>query len=887
MKNAPPSFQLLRSFQGIDEYILPNGLKVLLFADPSSANVTVNITYLVGSRHEGRGEAGMAHLLEHMLFRGTHRLKDVKAALQDHGANFNGTTWYDRTNYYETMTPTDENLEFALKLESDRMLNSLILREDLDAEMTVVRNEFEMGENNPVHVLHDQIMSMAYRWHNYGKTTIGNRSDIERVPTHALRKFYEYYYQPDNAVLIVAGQFNRESAYNLIDKYFAVLPRPTRTLDATYTEEPAQDGPRELILERVGDMASVAAAYHIPALSHPDHASIKVLFQCLADEPSGILYEELVATGLCSEIFAMSYGLYEPGMAMCFVRPVKNDQAMNIRDRLINLLEHDACKTIDDVEVQRIKMRELKRVKQAMANSKDLALKLSEAIACGDWRLFFWYRDQISNVSLDDVKRVLKHYIIASNRSAGVFMPIKDPVRVAIDPAPPLDEVLSSVVEDQSIAMGEEFEASAENIEAHVIRKDIAPNKHLAMLAKKTRGQIVKAEFRFRFGNERALFPVVKEFWLIPSLLWRGTSKYSFQQIRDRVDGLMSTLDIDGYDGILIASIKSERAHFQEMIDLTLHMLMSSSFNPEEFAIVRQREIDNYEEVKSDPQRVGFQELERLKNPWPKDNIHYVHSFDEIIEGLRSLSLAHLKSAYQNLVSIDYCSVGLVGDFEPELVSEKLRAALCVQAKGEPFARITQPFIKNIATEVKLDCPDKEMAIIAEAFNFPMRDDHPDYVPLKMANYMFGEHMNSRLMNRIREREGISYGAGSSIEISRHEEHASLNIYAMAAPESISRARRAIEEEWSRLLSQGIEEKELETAKVSMWLSFQNVLGNDGYLVHALARDLEIGRDFWWRKQLYERVKNITCKEINHAMQQWWKGVEFSRVIACDLSKMK
>ncbi len=289
----PVSFSFVRRFQGIDEYVLSNGLRVLLFPDPSQANVTVNITYLVGSRHEGRGEAGMAHLLEHMLFRGTKAVRDVKGVLQDRGAQFNATTWYDRTNYFETLTPTTDNLEFALQLEADRMINSLILQEDLDAEMTVVRNEFEMGENNPVHVLHDQLMSSAYLWHNYGKTTIGNRSDIERVPSASLRKFYEYYYQPDNAVLIVAGQFDEAEAIKLIDRHFACIAKPARILDETYTEEPPQDGPRSLTLMRVGDMASVALGYHIPAASHEDHAAIRVLFDCLADEPAGLIYQKL------------------------------------------------------------------------------------------------------------------------------------------------------------------------------------------------------------------------------------------------------------------------------------------------------------------------------------------------------------------------------------------------------------------------------------------------------------------------------------------------------------------------------------------------------------------------------------------------------------------
>ena len=195
------------SVEGITEYRLDNGLKVLLFPEPSRPKVTVNLTVFVGSRHEGYGEAGMAHLLEHMVFKGTPRQSQRPRRLKERGAQFNGTTWLDRTNYFETLNATDDNVEFAIDLEADRLVNSNIKAEDLATEFSVVRNEFESGENSPSRVLNQRMMAVAYEWHNYGKSTIGNRSDIERVPIDNLRAFYRKYYQPDNALLVVAGKY--------------------------------------------------------------------------------------------------------------------------------------------------------------------------------------------------------------------------------------------------------------------------------------------------------------------------------------------------------------------------------------------------------------------------------------------------------------------------------------------------------------------------------------------------------------------------------------------------------------------------------------------------------------------------------------------------------
>src|SRR5437879_978181 len=257
------------TIEGITEYQLENGLRLLLLPDPSSPRITVNMTVLVGSRHEGYGETGMAHLLEHMLFKGSKAFPKIDQALQEHGAaEFNATTWTDRTNYYETMPATDKNLEFGIHLEADRLVNSFIKREDLAKEMTVVRNEFEQGENNPDSILNQRMMAIAFEWHNYGKSTIGNRSDIERVPIERLHEFYKKYYQPDNIVVIVAGKFDDARAKEYIVRYFGALKTPSSALDKTYTEDPPQDGERTVTLRRVGKLAGPAIMYHSPGAAH-------------------------------------------------------------------------------------------------------------------------------------------------------------------------------------------------------------------------------------------------------------------------------------------------------------------------------------------------------------------------------------------------------------------------------------------------------------------------------------------------------------------------------------------------------------------------------------------------------------------------------------------
>src|SRR4051812_18360885 len=269
-QTLPPGVVKGPSMGGITEYDYPNGLRVLLYPDAAEPKITINVTYLVGSRHEGYGETGMAHLLEHMDFIETTNGRKIKDEIVAHAAGWNGTTSDDRTNYYETVPSSDENLKWALGLEADRMVNVRFTSQILETEMTVVRNEFERGENNPASILRERVASTAYLWHNYGKSTIGSKDDLEKVPFNRLAEFYKKYYQPDNAVLVITGKIDEAKTLQMVADTMGKLPKPTRILDQTYTVEPAQDGERFVTLRRVGQGPSLIVAYHSVSAAHPD-----------------------------------------------------------------------------------------------------------------------------------------------------------------------------------------------------------------------------------------------------------------------------------------------------------------------------------------------------------------------------------------------------------------------------------------------------------------------------------------------------------------------------------------------------------------------------------------------------------------------------------------
>jgi len=348
------------SVEGITEYKLDNGMKVLLFPDNSSQTITVNITYKVGSRHEGYGEKGMAHLLEHMVFKGTPKHEDIPNELTSHGARPNGTTWYDRTNYFESFNATDENLDWALDLEADRMVNSYIAKEDLESEFSVVRNEFESGENSPTGVLMKKVISTAYLWHNYGQSTIGNRSDIERVPIENLKAFYKKYYRPDNAVLMVTGKFEVEKTLALIAKKFNTIKNPSTALRDVPTIEPPQDGEKRVTLSRVGDLQIISALYHTPAGSHEDYAALAIAEDVLTDQPSGRLYKALIDEKKSSSLWSFAPFTKEPSFIYINVDVPSDKSLSEAETTFLTLLDDFSRNPVIEEELKRSKSQYFK-----------------------------------------------------------------------------------------------------------------------------------------------------------------------------------------------------------------------------------------------------------------------------------------------------------------------------------------------------------------------------------------------------------------------------------------------------------------------------------------------------------------------------------------------
>ncbi len=888
--SALPPLTRVTSVEGITEYSLPNGLRVLLFPDPSKPTTTVNITYMVGSRHEGYGETGMAHLLEHMVFKGTPRHPNIPQELTEHGAQPNGTTWLDRTNYFETFSATDTNLVWALDLEADRMVHSNIAKKDLQSEFTVVRNEFESGENDPGSVLMERTISTAFLWHNYGHSTIGARSDIEQVPIERLQAFYRKYYQPDNAMLVIAGKFDEKRAMQLVREKFGRIPRPARTglmqLYATYTTQPTPDGERSVTLRRVGDVQVIDAVYHVPAGSHPDYAAVDVLSSILGEAPAGRLYKALVETKKAASVFAFGFQLREPGVLILGEQVRQDDPVDSARAALLRTVADLATTPPTAEEVERAKASMLRGIELSLNNSARIGLELSEWQSMGDWRLIFLNRDRVRAVTPDDVKRVAAAYLRPSNLTLGIFVPTPKPERSEIPPTPDVAALVKDYKGDTARSVGEAFDPSPAVIEQRTTRSTLPSGLKVALLPKKTRGGTVIATMNLHFGTEQSLMNRAVAADLAADMLMRGTKTRTRQQIRDELDRLRANVNVSGSATGAFVRIETVHDNLPAVLAVVGDVLMHPAFDAKEFDELRRENLASLEEQKSEPTSLGSIAFSRYINPWPKGHPRYVATLEEQVADYTAASLDDARKFYDDFYGASNGEIAVVGDFDQPAIAAQLAQLFGSWKSAQPFTRVRSVYRDRPSTTVSIETPDKANAFFLAGLNLPVRDDDPAYPALVLGNYILGGgFLNSRLATRIRQKEGISYGVGSGLSAAAQDSAGMFQAYAIYAPENAARLEAAFREELTRAIRDGFTADELNKAREGYLQQRQLQRAQDGSLASLLANDLFLGRTLAYDTRFEQRLTALTPAELNAAMRRYIDPSKVVIVKAGDFAK--
>jgi zinc protease len=608
--------------------------------------------------------------------------------------------------------------------------------------------------------------------------------------------------------------------------------------------------------------------YHTPATTDPDLPALEVLSDVLGDTPSGRLYKALVEAKKAVNVGASEQWMHDPGYlyALVMLRPEQNiDEA---RDIALKTLAAVSQEPPTKEEVEHAVTRFNKQMDLLMANSQQVGLYLSEAMAAGDWRLLFLVRDRIREVTPQDVARVAKAYLKDTNRTLGVFIPTKTPDTAEIPPTPEASAALKDYKGGAAISAGEVFDPTPANIEARLQRAKLPGGMRVDLMPKKTRGGVVLARIQLEFGDERAVFGRDYVARTAASMLARGTKTKSRQQLEEAFDKLKTNWSVSGNSVGTTLALESTEANLPAALRLAAEVLRQPAFDQKEFEQLQQQQLASIERSRNEPTAIASNELQRQLNPYPRGHIHYVATFDERLEDTRKVTLEEARQFYADFYGASNAAFVAVGQVDPVAIKNLVAELFADWKSPKPYTRVPTAYHKVDATDKKFETPDKQNALLGVGMTVRMSDMDPEYPAMLIANYIFGGSPGARLFKRIRDKEGLSYGVYSGFTAPQVDDGATFVVSAISAPQNAPKVEASLKDELAKTLKDGFTAEEVALAKKS-WLESESVSrANDSAVSRLIAIDERFGRTFLWRAGLDAKVAALTPEQVNEAFRR-------------------
>jgi len=882
---------------GIEELKLANGLTVLLVKRSMAPVVAVNMIYHVGSRNEAVGYTGSTHFLEHLMFKGT-KLHDpllgtgLDDVLKKVGGINNATTSYDRTNYYE-IVPKD-SIALALELESDRMRHLLLRKGDRDAEMTVVRNELERGEDEPAELLSNMTFATAFREHPYHHPVIGWRSDVEGVPLARLKQFYNDFYWPQSATLVVIGDFDRTATIALVKKYFDKIPKAPASLPAVYTEEPKQEGERRFVVSRGKELPRVMVAYHTPKGIDKATYPMDVVGTALGDSSrkSTRLYKSLIESGLCSECSASNYTLLDPGLFMvqATVQPGKNPK--EVEAVILAEINRVVAEKLTESEIARSKVNIIKHFKLSLSDPMGMAQSLTEGIAVGSWQWWVNYPREIEKVDAKSCQSESAKIFTENNRTVGYYLPSEHSLSEFAD-YKVADVKLPAVVQEEQptlvkTAADKATKGSATpGALAPRIRRLTLSNGLTVLLLPASEGNgTVAVSAKIRAGEYFAPAKSRMVADILAKLISYGTKTLNKQALASKLEFMGTSLEMDGGNFFHEFDTEVVKEDLPELIGIIKSCLTEPLLSEADFEEVKQLSIAQIKEESTQTSQLSWNKL--LGSLYTDSCVYHALSFEDQIKEVQGLTLDSVKEHHKRYYNPANTVITLVGEFSPEAVEALVKSNFDAWPKASKNSIVLDKSIlkQNVPARLDSNLADKANVDIVMAKPVDLSMTAKDYMASLIGNSVLGYDSFACRLAPVRDRYGLTYGIYSRVVDPEY----TLSPWAVVLstnPQNVNKSIKLVNNIVSEFTAKGITPDELAKERSHLAGTFQVGLRSPRALAKKITEYEQLGLPMTNLDNFPERVNKVTLTDVNNAIKRHFDLKGSTMSIAGDLSKIK
>ena len=854
---------------GISSYTLPNGFKIILIPFPTASNVRVELLVKTGSKLEGYGETGMAHLLEHMLFKGAGQRKNIKDDLTAMGANWNGTTTADRTNYFETLSSDPNKLDEVIRLEADRFIRSKFTKADLDSEMTVVRNELENSERNPSRLVFDALGRNSFVWHGYSRSTIGARTDIENTSYEALRAFHRKHYRPDNAALIVSGNFDAQRVLSLSNKLFAVAKNPPTSRQTNWTfDSPQALTQRSELYASVGTTL-VASAWKLPGVTERDAHALDLAVTAICDADWGSLRKDLVTDrGLAVSAYCYTSTDSDYGRLVSMAKAGQEADAEVLSKQLIQHIQDSASKGVTQAQLERARLSELNEIERAFDAHESIARIASEYEVAGDWRLMFWVRDLVKSLQLEEANAALKKWVVSTNRSDVLLRHTDKPAPLVISqPAPAISRIEGKTWPSIFSAADPAPKSLLDLAQATQTFKLDAGRSQASLISRKTQGDKVWLVLDNDYGSADTLRGRKTACSAAGALMKFGGNGLTRDELNRRMEELKANWNL-GLSGIYL---EVPRNSLQEAFNLLFSVWVDPLMPVNEFNSYKSGLMAYYESQLKNPIALADNASRLRFDNFPIGHWGKPQTFEAQMADIQSLTYEEVKRCVDDFAKISNARVGVVGNLQEADIRALWSKTAVSKASVISYQRVPDPIAPSVVdiTPIRIEMPDTTNAKVTGSAVVALNRKSKDFPALQIAVEVIGGNASSLIWKELREKEGLAYSTGMSVNGAMLDERATITLYATSSSAQADKAMEKLKAVLQRVLQDGLLDADIERAKKTWAERRKAYLGKESNFASTMSDALSDGYDFMARVQFDQAIAQVTANQATEALRKY------------------
>ena len=870
--------RILTVAENVRKTTLENGLTIITKEAHTAPVVSVQMWYKVGTRNEKQGVNGIAHQLEHMMFKGTkNRPVQFGRLFSALGSDSNAFTSHDQTVYYSTAERN--KLKALLTLEADRMQNAVIDTKQLESEKQVVISELKGYENSPEYRLNRALMSAAFPNHPYGLPVGGTDKDVEQFTVEQVKQYYKNFYSPDNAILVIVGDFETAKTIKAVKEIFGKIPRNKNTkyleripVNQTFSPSVSDNvtkNSKPIVLKQPGAAPLLQAIYPLPSAKHEDVAALDIMDYILAEGKNSRLYQALLDSGKASDVEASVVSLQDAGWYELLVTA---NSGQNL-SRIESVIDKEITKLAD----KEVSLEELNRAKSQLQASvilsnrdiTSLAMQLgNDEATTGDYTYTDRYLAAIQKVTVQDVQRVAQKYFKPQKRTLGFFKPTELKVQEKV----PSEEV--KLENNEQFSRGaranEDVTEYLPQVNSTIASKNrtlpekfILPNGlEILLLPDKstptvTLGGYIKAGAEFDSENIAGLASLVAE------NLMNGTQDKDVLNIARILEDCGASLDFNTYrEGVYIEG-NSLSDDLSVLIETLGDTIKNPTFPTKQLQLTRQQAITALKQDLDDPSEVA--ERTFLQAIFPKT--HPSHSFSSK-ESLQQITHRDVVNFHQKHYRPDTTVLALVGNFEPAEVKKLIQREFGNWRVSGEKPKVKYPPVNLPKSVVRVNplVPGKAQAITFMGNKAINRQDSRYYAAIVLNNILGGDTLSSRLGSQVRDNLGLTYGIYSNFLAGKNS--GTFLIEMQTSPEDTTKAIASTQQLLKELHEKGVTDAEVEIAKRNLAGNYNVSLASPDELTYRMIKNHVLGLGTEEIRNYTEKIQAVTTAKVNQAARE-------------------